>query len=60
MATRLNQCTVYQRLDRGGVVDFPLKTTALITWTTSMLAVGAAVGNMVGDTWHGHDLPYQL
>ena len=27
----LNQCTVYQRLERGGV-DFPSKTTALITW----------------------------
>ena len=31
VAARLNQCTAYQRLDRGGV-DFPSKTTALITW----------------------------
>ena len=31
VATRLNQCTAYQRLDRGEV-DFASKATALITW----------------------------
>ena len=31
VATRLNPCTSYQRLDRGGE-DVPPETTALITW----------------------------
>ena len=33
---RLNQCTVYQRLDREGV-DFPSKTTALITMLGNLI-----------------------
>ena len=43
VATRLNPCTAYQRLDRGGV-DFPSKTTALITCFLEHCELGTFFG----------------
>ena len=45
VVTRLNQCIVYQRLDRGGV-DFPSKTTALTTWEILYLSFLGALTNL--------------
>ena len=45
VVSRLNQYTVHQRLDGGGV-DFSSKTTALITWEIQYFSFLGALTNL--------------
>ena len=50
VATRLNPCTAYQILDRGGV-GFRSKTTALITWKYTIFQLFWSTTNLY--LYHG-------